>query len=79
MVDRTEKEAIEKGKKEGQKDTVGLMCYLAKNKRNDDIIRSAVDPGYLEILFKEYQNTDEFKETVQKEQQEQKELEPQDN
>ena len=60
-----------------EKNTALLMSYLAKNGRSDDIIKAASDPNYLETLFKEYQNTDEYKATLQNEQSEQKELEAQ--
>ena len=66
LVDKTEEQA--------QKNTALLMSYLVKNGRSDDIVKAASDPGYLEILFKEYQNTDEYKATIQNEQ---KELEAQ--
>ena len=69
LVDKTEEQA--------QKNTALLMSYLAKNGRSDDIIKAASDPNYLETLFKEYQNTDEYKATLQNEQSEQKELEAQ--
>ena len=74
LVDRTEERAHKEGRAEGQKDTVGLMSYLAINGRNDDIVKAASDPEYLELLFKEYQNTAEYKALQQNEQ---KELEAQ--
>ena len=57
-----------------QKNTADLMSYLAINGRNDDIVKAASDPEYLELLFKEYQNTAEYKALQQNEQ---KELEAQ--
>ena len=66
LIDRTE----ERVRKEMQLDIVRLMSYLAKNGRDDDIIKAASDPGYLEMLFKEYHNTEEYKATLQNEQKE---------
>ena len=59
-----------------EENTARLMSYLARNGRSDDIIKAASDPNYRETLFKEYQNTEEYKATLQNEQ---KELEAQVN
>ena len=70
LVDKTEEKAVEKGKKL----ITDLLGYLAQNGRTDDIVKAANDPAYLEKLFKEYQETEEYKATLQNEQ---KELEAQ--
>ena len=62
-----------------EENTARLMSYLARNGRSDDIIKAASDPNYRETLFKEYQNTEEYKATLQNEQQKQMELEGQVN
>ena len=53
-----------------EENTARLMSYLARNGRSDDIIKAASDPNYRETLFKEYQNTEEYKATLQNEQKE---------
>ena len=44
----------EKGRKEGQKDTAGLMGFLAKTGRTEDIVRASTDESYLDKLLAEF-------------------------
>ena len=53
-----------------EENTARLMSYLARNGRSDDIIKAASDPNYRETLFKEYQNTEEYKAMLRNEQKE---------
>ena len=53
-----------------EENTARLMSYLARNGRSDDIIKAASDPNDRETLFKEYQNTEEYKAMLRNEQKE---------
>ena len=43
-----------KGEKKGQKDTAGLMAFLASNGRTDDIVKASNDEGFLSKLLAEF-------------------------
>ena len=50
-----ERKAEKRGEKRGEKRTADLMAYLAKNGRNDDIVKASTDESFLERLLLEFQ------------------------
>ena len=49
------KEGLREGRQEGRNEVISLIANLAKNGRNDDIVRAVNDKQYMSRLLAEFQ------------------------